>query len=159
MTQIDTSTEAVEALLDGVTGGPFIVDDFGIKGGHPCRIAMPDHNGIPMATVAECFQNWNDAYHNERRISWKEAQANASFFAESRELVPALLAERDQLRDELDAAYAIIAAIDRIKEQARQEERERTLDAANNYMTKQYGISALGNQIDRARIAAIREGE
>lgn len=71
----------------------------------------------------------------------------------------AMKRERDQLRDELDAAYAIIAAIDRIKEQARQEERERTLDAANNYMTKQYGISALGNQIDRARIAAIREGE
>ena len=38
-------------------------------------------------------------------------------------------------------------------------EREATLDAANAYMAEQYGNSALGNPIDRARvIAAIRKG-
>ncbi len=29
---------------------------------------------------------------------------------------------------------------------------EETLDAANDYMTQQYGISALGNPIDRGRV-------
>ena len=29
---------------------------------------------------------------------------------------------------------------------------EAALDAANSYMTEQYGISALGNPIDRARV-------
>jgi hypothetical protein len=47
-----------------------------------------------------------------------------------------LLAERDELRQAL--------------EQARFE----TLDAANEYMTEQYGIGALGNHIDRARVFA-----
>ena len=55
------------------------------------------------------------------------------------------------------------AAANRIEElekhSAEAEGAAKTLDAANEYMTTQYGISALGNPIDRSRILAKIKGE
>lgn len=52
---------------------------------------------------------------------------------------------------EVISAQAVVA---RAIDAAIAKSHERTLDAANAYMTEQYGISALGNPIDRGRIAA-----
>lgn len=104
----DTSTDAVKKLLDGVTPGPWQSDGVFMDRDHEVRVAMPDDCGVPMATIAEAFHNWNDVTDiAERRISWKEAEANARFIAAARDLVPALLAERDALRGKLEAAVAI----------------------------------------------------
>ena len=96
---IDTSTEAVDALLKDVTPGPWdnqghhrVDTEFGVFG---------DASRSVCSTGG--FQDGNEGTHHENK-------SNARFIAASRQLVPALLAERDQLRDELDAAYAIIAA-------------------------------------------------
>lgn len=103
MTEIDTSTEAVEALLKNVTPGPLVVrvDRNGV------RRVFSEKTETQVAT-ASVFASWMPL--DEKREAHRIADANARFISASRELVPALLAERDQLRDELDAAYAIIAA-------------------------------------------------
>lgn len=52
--------------------------------------------------------------------------------------------------DQLWVARAILAERERATES--------TLDAANSYLTEQYGNSALGNPIDRERVNSIRAG-
>lgn len=87
MTQIDTSTEAVLRLLGNVTPGPWYRDAWDIRSDGPgtgaiCEVAKPNGD--------------DDQY-------WKngEADANARFIAAARQLVPALLKERDDLRAKL----------------------------------------------------------
>jgi hypothetical protein len=54
------------------TPGEFKVDSYFMPDGHPLRVAAPDENGVPSATIAECFADW-EGY----RLSWKNAEANA----------------------------------------------------------------------------------
>ena len=90
----DTSTEAVTALLEGVTPGPWRTD------GPPWNqtVWSSEDNRV-------CFMAHTNGLDDERDIS------TARFIAAARELVPALSAERDrlaaqvaQLQRELDAA-------------------------------------------------------
>jgi hypothetical protein len=104
----DISTDAAKAL-EGVTPGPWQADSAFCQGDHAVRIAMPDWAGVPQATVAECDHNWLDADCGERRISWKEAEANARFIAWCREGVPALVAELTAQTARAEAADAQVA--------------------------------------------------
>ena len=79
---VDTSTEAVTKLLDGVTSGPWSVDE----GESYCDV------------VTDC------GVSGEGFVICEYAYQNASFIAAARDMVPALLAERDALRAKLDAA-------------------------------------------------------
>ena len=81
MTQIDTSTNAVRALLDGVTPGPW-------------RIGGEVWNQIVWSAAENrvCFMAHSNGLDDERDI------ATARFIAAARALVPALLAEKDDLR-------------------------------------------------------------
>ena len=78
---VDTSTEAVAKLLDGVTPGPWVFDPrfSTIVAGEKC--------------IAVVFTS----------------DANAHFIASVRDLVPALLAERDAQAARADAADADVA--------------------------------------------------
>lgn len=51
-------------------------------------------------------------------------------------------------------ASADPADLDALMNAVRQEERERVLDAASEYMTGQYGIRALSHPVDRERVLA-----
>lgn len=86
---IDTSKEAVERLLDGVTPGPW-----GQDGPVSAKIvwAGPD--------LRVCFLT-----------SDGPASKNARFIAAARELVPALAAERDAQTARADAAEAEVARL------------------------------------------------
>lgn len=86
MTKIDTSTEAVAALLDDVTGGPWFV--------------TPD--GWRVTDKRVTFDE-DGARHGETPNIWffADTKANARFIAAARELVPALIAERDELKAEV----------------------------------------------------------
>ena len=42
------------------------------------RVLLPNSLGFYGTTIAYVNHNWNDAEHGERRISWKEAEANAA---------------------------------------------------------------------------------
>ena len=77
MINIDTSTEAVERLLDGVTPGPWAVD----SGSAYCDVVT--EHGVPDADFVIC-----------KHPSIKDAR----FIAAARDLVPALLKERDEVR-------------------------------------------------------------
>ena len=90
MTKIDTSTEAVERLLDGVTPGPWVVDD----GGSYCDVVT----------------DYGDGVFGEDFIICEDAHQNAHFIAAARDLVPALLAERDRLMKERDDLRAKMGA-------------------------------------------------
>ena len=98
MTKIDTSTKAVEALLKGVTEGPW---GYGKTGEEQRLILGAGGRGNYIANVT--------IHQIPRHMGlWEEdeRESNAQFIAASRELVPALLAERNQLRDELEAKLA-----------------------------------------------------
>lgn len=88
---IDTRTEAVKALMNGVTPGDWRFfqgeDDAGKA-----------YFGVTASSGDIC--SMSNAYE------WRGKQtiANARFIEAARDLVPALLAERNDLRDKLDAA-------------------------------------------------------
>ena len=69
------------------TPGPWLADDFLCAGDHSLRVAMPNVRTMPGATIAMAEHNWNDTEYGERRISWKEAEANARLIAASPELL------------------------------------------------------------------------
>jgi hypothetical protein len=111
---IDTSREAVERLLDGVTPGPW-----GCSTGKLVRIVkVVGRSPIVLAGVHRFGRNGGKATDGD-------CEANARFIAASRELVPALLAraeaaeaERDramqaceQIASRLDAALAEVARL------------------------------------------------
>lgn len=124
MTAIDTSTEAVERLLDGVTQGPWQVDG-------------PSWNQIIWSSNGNrvCFMAHSSGLNVVGDL------AAASFIAAARDLVPALLAERDRLlkeRDEavdakLDALSTLDAWFDRRK-LGNEAVNQAVIDAASGYL-------------------------
>ena len=98
MTTVDTSTEAVERLLEDVTPGPWRVgpvDD--------CRVEDADGNEVAQI----------DGDYNQPE-TWPLMEANARFIAAARDLVPALLKERDEARAR--AAAAMREAADAVED-------------------------------------------
>ena len=97
MTAIDTSTEAVERLLDGVTPGPWEL-----------RHNMAEDEVGEYAEGVSVVANGR-FYVHEHDICFGDdvdalIEANARFIAAARQLVPALLKERDDLRAKLAVA-------------------------------------------------------
>lgn len=88
MTAIDTSTEAVERLLENVTPGPWFV------GEEQC---VDDKWSIVTTSGGAILANVNDR---------PARTANAHFIAAARDLVQALLKERDDLQVKLAEAQA-----------------------------------------------------
>jgi len=78
------------------TPGPWIVDNFLCDADHPLRVAMPPRAGMPTATIARCEHNWSDAGPYDRRISWKEAEANTLLIAAAPDLLETLTALADE---------------------------------------------------------------
>lgn len=98
---IDTSTDAVKAMMDGVTAGPWTEHN---AGKHPyVYVCGPDqlyYNG-------EVTDKPLVAY-----VTGVDAIGNRAFIAAARDLVPALLAERDDLRAKVQA---LVDALERIE--------------------------------------------
>ena len=95
MNHIDTSTEAVERLLEGVTPGPWSEHD---AGKHPyVFVCGPDQ----LYYDGEVTDKPLVAY-----VTGVGAVKNRAFIRAARDLVPALLKERDDLRAKLDEVQA-----------------------------------------------------
>lgn len=135
---IDTSAEAVAKLLDGVTPGPWDAeyDDYGQEiwfGGE----------GYGTWTVGPCFIGGDGDDPDLARIM----DADARFIAAARDLVPALLAERDALRKERDSALGAFDGAQR-----RHAEADATIAAAE-------AIIAVAETAEAERDALKRENE
>lgn len=92
-TPTDTSTKTVTALLEGVTPGPWCIT------GQPDKVCC---HGYTKQGAAKVITTTNSP-------SWMgliEPSANARFIAAARELVPALLAERDAANARAERAEA-----------------------------------------------------
>lgn len=97
--KIDTSREAVERILEGVTPGPW-----GCSMGKLVRIVkVVSRSPIVLAGVHRFGRNGGKATDGD-------CEANARFIAASRELVPALLAERDAALAEVTRLTALLLA-------------------------------------------------
>lgn len=83
MSEIDTSTAAIEALLDGVTPGPWLNDS---------------------GANSHCFER-RIVTNGDECVAFSDG-ANACFISASRYLVPALAAERDALKAEVERRLA-----------------------------------------------------
>lgn len=88
MTKIDTSREAIEKILEGVTPGPWDWSSRGFVG--PVSTEDDQSFGMIGDVVAKC------------NFSGGAMEYNANFIAAARELVPALLAEREAAEVERD---------------------------------------------------------
>lgn len=98
MTAIDTSTAAVTALMDGVTDGPWY-----LSSGH---MQANGHLYWQVETEYDAVVN--------NQFCWAQGDhaANARFIAAARQLVPALLAERDAADHRAGALLARVAALE-----------------------------------------------
>lgn len=101
---VDITPENTARMLDGVTPEPWVADSAFCRDDQARRVALPDRNGIPSATIAECAENWREAEeYGEPRISWKEAESNARFIAWAREAVPAMAARIAEVEADVDS--------------------------------------------------------
>lgn len=98
MTQIDTSTEAVMALLEGVTRGPW-------RMGYRFDSIVADH------PTGHDENDTLDAYGGHLVCESVKSYANMDFIIAARELIPALLTERDAALARADAADAKSATL------------------------------------------------
>ena len=133
--------EQMEAALEGATPSPWQADDTFMENRHTVRVAMPDVNGIPAATIAETFQNWFDVDADEdRRISWKEAENNAALMALAPDMADHIIAQREQI----EALQKLATDLDSfITEHAsaiqRDQTDEETLAAAEDFRSDWFG--------------------
>lgn len=109
MSNIDTSTAAIAALLDGVTPGPWRVEhETTLIWGH-CDKDDSTYRGIGYP-VAECrispVSSWAHGPDADA------GETNARFIAASRELVPALTDERDAAVAQAEQAEARVAKLE-----------------------------------------------
>ncbi len=143
-TDTPTSPEAIAALLDGVTDGPWVWKRAKIGG--DCAIGPI---GIVMA---ESFADIRKA----GECANDEAAANARFIAAARDLVPALAAERDALAARLaevevygDKTYAALHG-----HRCRADDAEAERDTALAQVAVVYDVEAVACAIYSARGSA-----
>jgi len=101
--QIDTSPEAVERLLDGVTPGPWKYrpnrfDDWGV-------VKSDDFH---LCQVRDLLRYTMEHLNEARAANYDPWESNARFIAAARQLVPALSAERDRLTAENAALREVL---------------------------------------------------
>jgi hypothetical protein len=109
---IDTSRAAVERILEGVTPGPW-----GCSMGKLVRIVkVVSRSPIVLAGVHRFGRNGGKATDGD-------CEANGRFIAAARDLVPALLAERDEYRDQI-AELLFVVNREAVEQRARAEAAE-----------------------------------
>ena len=126
MVNIDTSTEAVERLLEDVTPGPW----------EWAAIYCGDVHHLVHWVEGETFPSGDRRYiqiHSDGSAGGEYNPdidvdgPNGRFIATARELVPALLAERDRLMKERDEARAQLARREEMHDCAMEERDDATL--------------------------------
>lgn len=102
---IDLDTEKLAALHAAATPGEWKTDYDPLDAQDYATLIVTRDNRLGINTwIGRLERNWDEVVHGERRISWKEAEANAALIAFLRNSVPAILAlkaERDALREVL----------------------------------------------------------
>ena len=139
MSEIDTSTEAIAALMNGVTPGPWALS--GMTGPEP-KLYGRSHKVTVQELTAIFVAGWEDNPDDA-----KEAAANASFIAASRELVPALAAERDALRAEVERLRGAATACEAALVEAK---REMWIGARDHWTMEDFKNWAVIQQIQSA---------
>jgi hypothetical protein len=84
--------DRLEALAGNATPGPLAVSEDPCDG-QDYKVLVVMH-GPPRSFptwVMRAEHNWNEAGDGERRISWKEAEANAALIVELRNALPEII--------------------------------------------------------------------
>lgn len=156
MTEIDTSTAAIAALMDGVTAGPWRVEhETTLIWGH-CDKDDSTYRGMGYP-VAECrispVSSWAHGPDADA------GETNARFIAAARELVPALTDERDAAVARAEQDEARVAELEAeaalCTQTARAEAAEAALGAVEYYLgsiTKLSPIRIAGRNANGAYI-------
>ena len=126
--------ETLRALAPVVTPGPLMAEEDPCDGqDYKVLVTTAPRRTFPGTWVLRAEHNWQEAEYGERRISWKEAEANAAIIVALRNALPTIIAALEtvaMIRDEdwlaerisdsldmdwrtIDAARAIIAGLEK----------------------------------------------
>ena len=88
-----TLPDELRRLARVVTPGPWQAEEDPVQDGdHATLVTTRGKNGFDGTWIASTFHNWKDADYGERRISWKEAEANAALIALIASNLPTIIA-------------------------------------------------------------------
>ena len=98
-----TLSEQLKSLVEKATPGPWATEyDMFDSGDHATAISTPGYAGQMGAFIAHCAHNWHEAMRGERRISWKEAETNASLIVTLINNLPTILAALEAVENTHD---------------------------------------------------------
>lgn len=99
-----TLLEHLKSLAEKATPGPWATEyDMFDSGDHATAISIPRYAGQMGAFIAHCAHNWHEAVRGERRISWKEAETNASLIVTLVNNLPTILAALEAVENNPEA--------------------------------------------------------
>lgn len=85
--------ERLEALAGKVTPGPLMAQEDPCDGqDYKVLVTTAPNRTFPGTWVLRAEHNWQEAGYGERRISWKEAEANAALIVALRNNLPTIIA-------------------------------------------------------------------
>ena len=126
--------ETLRALAPVVTPGPLMAQEDPCDGqDYKVLVTTAQTRTFPGTWVMRAEHNWREAEYGDRRISWKEAEANAALIVALHNALPTIIAALETvalIRDEdwleerisdsldmdwrpIDAARAIIAGLEK----------------------------------------------
>ena len=107
---------SLEALAGKVTPGPLMTEEDPCDDqAHAVLVVTKGVRSMPGTWVMRAEHNWTDADYSERRISWKEAEANAAATALLLSNLPTIIAAlkvAELVRDEDWLAERISDSLD-----------------------------------------------
>lgn len=88
-----TLLETLRSLAPVVTPGPLVAQEDPCDGhDYKVLVTTAQTRTFPGTWVMRAEHNWREAEYGDRRISWKEAEANAALIVALRNALPAIIA-------------------------------------------------------------------
>jgi len=104
---------SLEALVGKVTPGPLMAQEDPCDGqDYKVLVTTAPNRTFPGTWVLRAEHNWQEAGYGERRISWKEAEANATLIVALCNALPAIIAALETVAEQFLATLSPTVSTD-----------------------------------------------